>query len=119
MTTEELSLKIDSVAVDLSLKIDQVATTVDNLAISMAKGFQGMEEKFDKRFDSVEGRLTKVEDKLDKVENKLTKVEGKAGILQEVLRVTRQDVLNLGDKFVSYKQFDHLTLRVSTLEGRP
>lgn len=80
--------------------------TTDDLAIMVAKGFDGI----DKRFDGVDSRLDKVENRLDKVEEKVEKLDNN-------IQATRRDVLNMGDKFVSYYTFDQLANRVNILEN--
>jgi hypothetical protein len=67
--------------------------TIDDLAIMVAKGFVNVEERF------------------NKVEKDIKEVK-------ENLRITRNDVLNIGDKFVSYHTFDQLVSRVNTLEKK-
>ncbi|MFA6392614.1 MAG: hypothetical protein WCW54_00810 [Candidatus Paceibacterota bacterium] len=74
--------------------------TIDDLAIMVAKGF------------------TKVDERFDKVENELNGVKKDISEVKENLRTTRNDVLNIGDKFVPYHTFDQLTNRVSILEKK-
>ncbi len=81
--------------------------TIDDLAIMVAKGFLGVEERFNK----VEERFNKVEDDINEVKKDVNEVK-------ENLRITRNDVLNIGDKFVSYHTFDQLVSRVNTLEKK-
>ncbi len=67
--------------------------TMDKLAMMVAKGFAGVDKKFevvDKRFDKVE----------------------------EDIKDIRLDILNLGDRFVSYHTFDSLANRVKVLEEK-
>ena len=82
-------------------------TTIDSLAVMVAKGFSSV----DKRFDKVEDRLTGVEGRLTGVEDRLTTVE-------EVLKATRQEVLNIGDRFVPRYEFDTLLSRVIRIEQK-
>jgi len=46
-------------------------TTIDDLAIMVKKGFDGVDRRFDgvdRRFDGVDRRLDKVEKRLDRIE---------------------------------------------------
>lgn len=57
---------------------------IEELAQSVAVGFRGVDERFDRvdvRLDKVESRLDKVEGRLDKVENRLQNVESQVGDL--------------------------------------
>lgn len=74
--------------------------TIDDLALMTAKGFNGI----DKRFEGVGKRF----DKMDK-----DFVE-----VKENIKDIRKDILNLGDRFVSYHAFDALARRVKVLEER-
>ncbi len=67
--------------------------TIDDLAIMVAKGFEGI----DKEIGEVKDRLGKVEDNLAS---------------------TRRDVLALGDKFTVKYEFHDLANRVSLLEQK-
>ena len=73
----------------------------------VAKGFSGV----DKRFDGVDKRLDGVDKRLDGVDKSLNK-------LAEDAKDVRRDILNLGDRFVSYHTFDALARRVKTLEEK-
>lgn len=64
--------------------------TLDDLAIMVAEGFNGVQ----KQFDGVNGRLDKVEGKLDKVEGRMDKLE--QGM--EALRSSVNNYLELSDK---------------------
>lgn len=82
-------------------------TTIDDLAIMVAKGFANIDEKFikaDKEFNNIDKRFDEVKSEINEV--------------KENLRITRNDVLNIGDKFVSYHTFDQLASRVSNLEKK-
>jgi seryl-tRNA synthetase len=74
--------------------------TTEQLAVMVAKGFEGVGNRFDK----VEGRLSKIEDRMDRVE--------------EGVKDIRLDIFNLGDRFVSYHAFDSLARRVKVLETK-
>jgi peptidoglycan hydrolase CwlO-like protein len=81
--------------------------TIDDLAIMVAKGFT----KIDERFDKVDERFDKIDERLNIAEKDINEVK-------ENIRTTRNDVLNIGDKFVSYHTFDRLASRVEVLEKK-
>src|SRR3989344_1355715 len=75
----------------LSKNLNTLTNTVDNLAISVANGFEGIEsrmatkEEMNTRFNTVDERLDKIESRLDNIEtnhvNRLDKVEDKVQII--------------------------------------
>lgn len=77
--------------------LNDLAGTIDNLAIMVAKGFDRVDAKIDKEVGEVKDRLGKVE---------------------ENLAATRQDVLNLGDRFVPRHEFHNLLVRFDRLEQK-
>lgn len=85
-------------------KVVKKKITIDDLAIMVAKGFDEVSEKLNKEIGGVKSELNEVKNRLDKIEVDV--------------RATRRDMLNMGDKFVSYSKFDDLSLRVSTLEKK-
>ena len=64
--------------------------TIDDLAIMVAKGFEDVKSELKSEINEV----------------------------KENIRITRNDVLNIGDKFVSHHTFDQLANRVNTLEKK-
>ena len=64
--------------------------TIDGLAIMVAEGFERIDKRLDKDFAEV----------------------------KEDVKDVRRDILNLGDKFVSYHTFDLLAHRVKVLEQK-
>lgn len=67
--------------------------TIDSLAIMVAKGFE-----------SLEGKMGKMEGDI---------VDIKGG-----MKRMNQDILNLGEKYISRFEFDNLAGRVSRIEGK-
>lgn len=92
--------------------------TIDDLAVMVAKGFDGMRDEMNGRFDKVEERLGNVEERLGNVEEKLGKVEEKLGKVEDNLNTTRMDVLGIGDKFVSRHDFNQHLIRFDLLEQK-
>lgn len=80
-----------------NLKKNKKVTT-DDLAIMVAKGFDNMEKDM--------GGLQKDVRELKK----------DMGEVKENVKDTHKDILNLGDRFVSYHTFDSLANRVKVLE---
>lgn len=74
-------------------KVVGLEVTVDNLAIAVARGF----ENVDKRFERLEGDFDQFK---DETEDNFKKV--------------RNDILEIGDKFVPWHHFDELSHRVDT-----
>ena len=83
------------------------SVTIDDLAVMVANGFT-----------RVEDRLGNVEDRLGRVEDRLGKVEGEIKEVRENVKATRYAVLDIGDRFVPRREFDHLLIRVGKLEQK-
>lgn len=95
-------------------KVVKKKMTIDDLAIMVASGFQGV----DSRLDKVDSRLDKVDSRLDKVESRLGVLEEEVKDLSQNVKSTRRDMLNMGDKFVTHRMFDELASRVYLLEKK-
>jgi hypothetical protein len=61
--------------VSLEDKINNLTNTVDNLAISVAKGFEHLENKMDTKFNEVDKRFDGVDKSLEDIEYRLGKIE--------------------------------------------
>jgi|GEM_PF-1609812 len=136
---DKLDTKIDMVAISLSDKIDE---SIEDFAIQVAKGFEGVDNRFDrmdnrfdavdkrfdamderfgvmdKRFDAVDKRFGILEERVGGVEEGVERLETRTENIEELVKITRRDVLNLGDKFVSRFEFDRLAVRVSDVEKK-
>lgn len=78
--------------------------STEDLAMMVSRGFLGMDERFEKmenRFDSFK---KETEENFKDVEENFKKI--------------RNDILNIGDRFVPRHEFDTLTVRVGRLEQR-
>lgn len=84
-------------------------TTIDDLAIMVAKGFSSMQEYMDKRFDGVDIRFDKVEERLDRVEERLDKVEDR---LDKIEGHHSRRLDNVEDKVVVIKNVIEKDLKV-------
>jgi len=82
------------------MKKNTKVTTIDDLAIMVANGF----DKVDQRFDKVESDVSELKSDISELK------EGNKNI--------RRDILNLGDRFVSFHTFGQLASRVSNLEKK-
>lgn len=98
-TIDDLAVMMSKGFHDVNKKIDE---DINNLAAMVAKGF----ESADKRFDKIENRLGNVESRLENVEEDLK------------LKATREDLLNLGDRFVLKYEFHELLVRFDRLEQK-
>ena len=65
--------------------------TINHLAIMVASGFESMDTQFDK-------------------------IEKDISDLKSDIKTTREDILNMNDKFVPLPKFDELASRVTKLE---
>jgi archaellum component FlaC len=89
-------------------------TTIDDLAIMVANGFRNVDKRmdgFDKRMDGFDKRMDTFDKRMDGFEQELKS-------LKDLVKFTRQDVLNIGDKFVSRFEFERLLSRVGKIEKR-
>lgn len=80
---------------------------IDDLAVMVQKGFAEINQKFDARFDSVEGRLDKVEARLMKVEIRLDSLGG-----GEVEQIRKHQIAHT----IYRDEFEKLQNRVKALE---
>ena len=78
--------------------------SMDDLAGMVARGFAGVDKKFEK-----------VEEKFAQMDEKFTKEFEK---VEDNFKKIRNDILDIGDKFVPRHEFDTLLIRVSRLEQR-
>lgn len=76
--------------------------TIDHLVIMVAKGFDDIKNELKGEINGLKIDLSEVKKEVNEV--------------KENLRITRNDILNIGDKFVSYHTFDQLASRVTNLE---
>lgn len=74
--------------------------TINDLAVMVAKGFDGVHKE------------------IGEVKNRLRNVESRLGNVEENLKATRQDVLNVGDRFVPRYEFDDFRIRFNRLEQK-
>ena len=84
----------------MKMKENKRTATLDSLAISVARGFGRVEERF------------------DKTDGRFDKIEKDVGEVKENLKATRRDILDVGDRFVPRFEFDGLLFRVSKLEQK-
>lgn len=78
-------------------KVTIKKVTIDDLAIMVANGFDGVRDEMNKRFNKVEKDISDV---------------------KENLATTRMDVLGIGDRFVSKHEFSQHLIRFQLLEQK-
>lgn len=84
---------------------------IDDLALMVGKAFNALDEKLEKKFDSIDKCFESVDKRFESIDKRLESVE-------DQLQKVRNDVLGIGDKFPSIYQFDELSNRVAKLEAK-
>lgn len=88
----------------LAEKIGEVASSVEDLAIMTQKGFSGLEERMNDRFEQVDRRFEDAQNRLENLELGQKKIH--------------QEILNIHDSFVKRSEFDNLAQRLSRVEQK-
>ena len=88
----------------LDNKIDQITNTVDTLAISVARGFASVDQKFVDVKKGLSGEISELGVRVEKIE--------------ETVKNTNHNILNIGDKFVGRYEFENLVVRFGHLEKK-
>jgi tetrahydromethanopterin S-methyltransferase subunit G len=96
---------------NLDSKINNLTHTLESLAISVTKGFLGV----NKRLDSLEQNF---EDFSILTAKNFGRLENKIDDIDDRLQATRNDISNLGDRTVKKTEFDNLVFRVTKLEKK-
>ena len=81
--------------------------TIDDLAMMVAKGFE-----------SVEKDISEVKKDISEVKKDISEVKKDISEVKENLSATRDDVLNMGDRFVPRYEFHDLLIRFDRLEQK-
>ncbi len=81
--------------------------TIEDLAVITAKGFESVDKRFDVLEKDVNG-----------LKKDVTELKTDMGEVKENVKYIKRDILNLGDRFVSYHAFDSLASRVKILEEK-
>ncbi len=101
MTIEDLAVSMQKGFKSLENKlVARMDEKIDNLAVMTAKGF----ESVDKRFEAVDKRFESVENRLENVELGQKKIH--------------QEVLNIHDTFVKRSEFDNVVQRLTRIEQK-
>jgi hypothetical protein len=81
--------------------------------------------KIEKLVEIIAASVVKLTDKVDnigkdmvEVKKDIVEVKKDMGVLKESSKNIRGDILNLGDRFVTYHTFDQLASRVNALEKK-
>ena len=82
--------------------------TIEHLAGMVSRGFESADRKSDERFSGLEKRFDGLEKRLDTFETET----------KDSFKKIRNDILDIGDKFVPRHEFDILLIRVSRLEQK-
>ena len=77
-----------------------------------------MAEIENKKINKIEKLVEVIAVNVFKLTEDMGQVKKDVGELKESNKNIRNDILNLGDRFVSYHMFDQLSSRVSTLEKK-
>jgi len=88
--------------------------SLDDLALMVAKGFAGM----DKRFELIDERFEQIDTRFDKINEHFEQIKNETHELSEIGRATRRDVLEIGDRFVPRMELDNLLGRFNKLEEK-
>ncbi len=92
-------------------KVTNKKMTIDDLAVMVAKGFDGVHNELGEFKKEVNMRF-------NEVEKDITEVKKDVAEVKENLAGTRRDVLAQGDKFTLKYEFYELASRVSVLEQK-
>jgi len=86
------------------IKMDDLNNNIEELAMSVAKGFRHIDDTLGKDVSELKTDVSELKTKVEQID--------------QVLKATRQDVLNIGDRFVPRFEFDNLLIRVSRIEKK-
>lgn len=81
--------------------------TIDDLAVMVAKGFDGVYEE-----------IREVKNDVKVIKEDMVNVKKDIAEVKENLASTRRDVLSMGDRFTMKFEFHELSSRVSALEQK-
>ena len=85
--------------------------TIDNLAVMVARGFDGVHNELGEFKKEVNMRFNETEKDIAEVKSDIAEVK-------ENMAGTRRDILSMGDKFTMKYEFHDLASRVSVLEQK-
>ncbi|MEK7219394.1 MAG: hypothetical protein AAB687_01825 [Patescibacteria group bacterium] len=85
----------------------------------MLKGGENKKiDKIEKLVEIIATNVLKLTEDMVEVKKDVKEVKKDVGELKESNKNIRKDILNLGDRFVSYHMFDQLASRVNVLEKK-
>ena len=87
----------------------KLQTSIDDLALMVAKGFEHVEGRMDK----FEGRMDKLEGRMDKFEGRMDKFEGRMGNIEHQMEALNSNVNNYLE--LSEKRYSELKQRDALL----
>lgn len=88
--------------------------TLDDLAAMVARGFKAV----DARFDLVDERFDGIDRRIDVLEVRIDSLDSKVHDLEDLVKLTRREMLDMGDRFTYRFELDNLTGRVTKLEAQ-
>lgn len=113
-TTDEKFDYIISLIEGLATKAE-LAESVSNLATK--DELTGLVKNTDEKFDSLAIMVAKGFERTATKED-IAELKERVAVVEEVTKNTRQDVLNIGEKFVSRAEFDNHVVKFGNLEKK-
>ena len=95
--------------------------TIDGLAVMVARGFSGVDKRFDvveKDISELKKDVSELKKDVSELKKDVSELKKDTGELKEGNKDIRRDIFNLGDRFVPYHMFDKLASRVNMLEKK-
>ena|SRR3989344_5543591 len=102
--------------------------TIDGLAVMVARGFSGVDKRFDvvekdiselkKDVSELKKDVSELKKDVSELKKDVSELKKDTGELKEGNKDIRRDIFNLGDRFVPYHMFDKLASRVNMLEKK-
>jgi chaperonin cofactor prefoldin len=97
---ETFRVALDDVVTKISAKIDEkIDTAIGDLAIMVEKGFQGMTEQMNDKFEQVDKRFEKIDKRFEQIDRRFDKITSELKDIHKEIGVnelkTRGDVAGL------------------------
>lgn len=97
-------------------------TTIDDLAVMVARGFSEMDERFErvyKRFDGVDKRFDRIESRLDRLEKRIERIEADIIWIKEILEKHTKMLKDLSEeKIFIVHRIDRIEKEVELIKKR-
>lgn len=96
--------------------------TIEDLAVSMQKGFKSLETRIDKKIDNLaimtQNQFERIDQRFEKVDQRFEGIENRLENLELGQKKIHQEILNVHDTFVKRSEFDNLAQRLSRVEQK-